>query len=132
MTRNIFLVMLRMILSFLLILLAQPAAARETMPGPVTATVEKIVDGDTLVFSTPENQPGTTMHGRRVPSLTGFVFIGKDGDRDFHLGLTPGECSDGMSDRSYPFTVTLRIGPEVRQGCGWTDRQGYTGAEQAP
>src|SRR5690349_15080324 len=28
------------------------------------------VDGDNLIFSTPENQEGTTLHGRRMPSLT--------------------------------------------------------------
>ncbi|MBX3529336.1 MAG: thermonuclease family protein [Rhizobiaceae bacterium] len=41
--------MLRIALVSLLVLLAQPATARETMPGPVTATVEKVIDGDTLV-----------------------------------------------------------------------------------
>ncbi|QNP39969.1 COG3650 family protein [Lysobacter solisilvae (ex Woo and Kim 2020)] len=76
------------------------------------------VDGDTLVFSTPENQAGTTMHGRRVPSLTGFVFIGKDGERDFHLGLTPGACSDGMSDNRYDYVATFILGDTTYKGCG--------------
>jgi micrococcal nuclease len=48
MVRNIFLSMLRLILTAL-VLLAAPAAARETIPGPVTATVEKVIDGDTLL-----------------------------------------------------------------------------------
>lgn len=76
------------------------------------------VDADTLVFSTPENPDGTTMHGRRVPSLTGFVFIGKDGDREFNLGLTPGECSDGMSDNRYEYTATFILGDTTYKGCG--------------
>jgi uncharacterized membrane protein len=76
------------------------------------------VDGDTLVFTTPENQQGTVMHGRRVPSLVGFVFIGKDGDRDFHLGLTPGECSDGMSDNRYEYVATFIYGATTYKGCG--------------
>lgn len=76
------------------------------------------VDGDTLVFSTPENPDGTTMRGRRVPSLTGFVFIGRDGDRDFNLGLTPGECSDGMSDNRYGYTATFVLGGTTYKGCG--------------
>jgi uncharacterized membrane protein len=75
-------------------------------------------EGDTLLFTTPENQEGTVMHGRRVPSLVGFVFIGKDGDRDFHLGLTPGECSDGMSDNRYEYVATFIYGDTTYKGCG--------------
>jgi len=43
--------------------------------------------------------------------------------------VTPGACSDGMSDRSYPYTVTLQVRGEQRQGCAWTARTSYTGPE---
>ena len=43
----------------------------------------------------------------------------------FDLMITPGECSDGMSDRTYPYTATLLVGDEQRQGCAWTDSQPY-------
>ena len=43
------------------------------------------------------------------------------------MTVTPLSCSDGMSDRTYPFTVTLEIGEETRNGCGWTDRQPFEG-----
>lgn len=76
------------------------------------------VDGDTLVFSTPENQEGTTLHGRRMPSLTGMVFAGKDGDRDFNLTLTPGDCNDGMSDNRYEYKATFILGDATYKGCG--------------
>ena len=79
---------------------------------------EARVEGDTLVFSTPEDQGGHRMQGRRVPSLVGYVFIGKDGDKDFNLGLTPGECSDGMSDNRYAFTATFTYGGTTYKGCG--------------
>ena len=75
------------------------------------------VDGDTLIFSTPEDQAGRSMHGRRVPSLVGFVYIGKDGGKEFNLDIRPGECSDGMSDNRYPIAVTLTVGGEQRSGC---------------
>jgi uncharacterized membrane protein len=32
-----------------------------------------------------------------------------------------------MSDRSYPFTATLTIGDELRNGCAYTDIQMFTG-----
>lgn len=75
------------------------------------------VDGDTLVFTTPEDQAGKTMQGRRVPSLVGFVFVGKDGGRDFHLDISPGECSDGMSDNRYEFVSTFIYGGTTYKGC---------------
>jgi uncharacterized membrane protein len=75
------------------------------------------VDGDTLVFTTPEDPAGKTMRGRRVPSLVGFVFVGQDGSNEFHLGITPGECSDGMSDNRYGFMSTFRYGDTTYKGC---------------
>ncbi len=75
------------------------------------------VDGDTLVFTTPEDQAGKTMRGRRVPSLVGFVFVGQDGGAEFHLGITPGECSDGMSDNRYEFMSTFIYGDATYKGC---------------
>ena len=47
----------------------------------------------------------------------------------FDMTVTPGQCSDGMSDRTYPFTVTLKIADETRGGCAWTDRMRFTGSE---
>jgi uncharacterized membrane protein len=76
------------------------------------------VDGDDLYFSTPEDQDGRLMHGRRVPSLVGFVYIGKDGDTDFHLDISPDECSDGMSDNRYEFRATFIYGETTYKGCG--------------
>ena len=37
------------------------------------------------------------------------------------------QCSDGMSDRSYPFVATLEVAGEQRSGCAWTDRQPFSG-----
>ena len=76
------------------------------------------VDGDTLVFTTPDDQAGKTMHGRRVPSLIGFVYIGKDGDgTDFNLSIRPGACSDGMSDNRYEFVSNFSYGDATYDGC---------------
>jgi len=43
--------------------------------------------------------------------------------------ITPGECSDGMSYYVYPFTATLQVGDEQRNGCASTSRQPATGGE---
>lgn len=73
--------------------------------------------GGTLVFKTPENQAGVTLQGRRVPSLVGTVIVGEEEGGDFHLGITPGECSDGMSDRNHAYAATFILGDRTYKGC---------------
>lgn len=75
------------------------------------------VDGDMLVFSTPEDQDGKSMRGRRVPSLVGFVFLGEHDGQQFHLGIREGECSDGMSDNRYAYLSTFIYAGTTYTGC---------------
>ena len=80
-----------------------------------------------LTYSTPDNQAGQTISVRRFAGNNGLGFSGVLGGAAFDMAVTPGACSDGMSDRSYPLTVTLTIGAEQRRGCAWTRRQAFTG-----
>lgn len=73
--------------------------------------------GGTLVFATPENQGGVTLLGRRVPSLVGTVILGSGPRGEFHFGVTPGKCSDGMSDRSHAYTSTFSYDGVTYNGC---------------
>lgn len=84
------------------------------------------VAGKTLTYSTAENQAGTTITVSRFAGRNGVSFSGFLGGQDFVMAVTPGQCSDGMSDRSYPFTVTLQVAGEQREGCAWTDGQPFT------
>lgn len=83
---------------------------------------------NTLNYSTPATPDGTKISVTRFGGRNGLGLSGKLEDRTFDLTVTPGTCSDGMSDRRFPFTVTLKLGEEVRQGCAWTDRQRFTEA----
>lgn len=87
------------------------------------------VSGGTLTYSTPENIDGTQIEVERFAGRNGLSFSGILDEADFVMAVTPGECSDGMSDRTYPFTVTLQVRGEQRQGCAWTDAQSFTGPE---
>jgi len=87
------------------------------------------VEGTMLTYSTPENIDGETFTVKRFAGNHGLGVSGTLGSAAFDMTVTPGKCSDGMSDRVYPFTVTLSIGGELREGCGWTDRQPFTGSE---
>lgn len=48
----------------------------------------------------------------------GGGFRGTSGELAVELRTTDRECSDGMSDASYPVTVELHVGDQVYQGCG--------------
>jgi uncharacterized membrane protein len=86
--------------------------------------------GGSLTYTTPEDPDGTTIAVERFAGRGGLSFSGSLAGAALVMSVTPGACSDGMSDRSYPFTVTLELGGEQRNGCGWTDRQPFTGPEQ--
>jgi uncharacterized membrane protein len=87
------------------------------------------VTSGTLTYSTPENQEGTAIEVERFAGLGGLAFSGRLEGEPFDMTVTPLPCSDGMSDRTYPFTVTLKIGDDTRNGCGWTERQPFEGPE---
>ncbi len=87
------------------------------------------VSGKTLTYTTPENQDGTVIAVERFAGRGGIAFSGLLGGADFEMTVTPLECSDGMSDRTYPFTVTLEIGEDQRNGCAWSEQHPFEGPE---
>lgn len=80
-----------------------------------------------LTYTTPDDEDGETVPVTPFAGRGGVSFSGSLKAGAATLAVTPGACSDGMSDVRYPLTVTLRIGEAVRQGCGWTDRQPRSG-----
>lgn len=89
------------------------------------------ISGSELTYKTPESLDGEAVEVSRFAGRGGLSFSGTLPGGAMTIAITPGECSDGMSDRTYPFTVTLQIGSEVRQGCGWSDSRPHSGGEQA-
>ena len=84
-----------------------------------------LTDG-ALTYTTPDNQAGTVIPVRRFAGNNGLAFSGALGAHALDIAVTDAPCSDGMSDRTYPFTVSLQIGDDQRKGCGWTDKRGFT------
>lgn len=82
--------------------------------------------GATLTYSTPSKPEGTPVPVRRFGGRNGLGLSGTLEGKTLDVTVTPGTCSDGMSDRRFPYTITLKIGEEVRQGCGWTDRKRFS------
>lgn len=86
--------------------------------------------GDRLTYITPESPGGRIIAIDRFSGRGGISLSGLLGGTRFDMSVTPGQCSDGMSDRSYPFVATLQIGSEIRNGCAWTQRKGFVGEEK--
>lgn len=79
------------------------------------------VNDDRLRYMTPENQQGEQADlVREQAPLEETAITAELGERDLILTGRIEECSDGMSDRVYPYTVTLRLGDQTMQGCART------------
>ena len=76
------------------------------------------VEGRCVTYSTPEDQKGTRIWTRFNPGPDGGVWVGSLDGQPFKLitRLRP-DCSDGMSDRSYPLEAILTVRGEERRGC---------------
>jgi uncharacterized membrane protein len=84
------------------------------------------VSGTLLTYSTPDKPDGEAISVKRFAGRGGVSWSGTWQEKPFRLAVTEGSCSDGMSDRTYPFTATLGVAGEQRQGCAWTERRSFT------
>lgn len=87
------------------------------------------VKGGSLTYQTPENQKGVTIGVERFTGLGGFSYSGTLDGSSLDMMVTLGECSDGMSDRTYPLIATLKLAGQTRLGCAWTDKMRFEGPE---
>ncbi|RZJ05539.1 MAG: hypothetical protein EON89_03490 [Brevundimonas sp.] len=109
---------------------AAPAAAAAVLSGvdlkqPLRAlgtepfwSVE--LTGSEMIFSSPEEaglrapQPAPVMQG------TIAIYESAVQSQEFKVTLTATECSDGMSDRTYPLTAIVKLGDRTLTGCAAT------------
>ena len=79
------------------------------------------IEGRCVTYSHPDDQQGTRVWTRYTASATGGTWIDALDGRHFILRTRAQfGCSDGMSDRRYPFAVELTVGGEQRSGCADT------------
>ena len=83
----------------------------------------------TLTWETPDNPGGSQTPVERFAGRNGLGFSGTIDGSPIEMAVSQAQCSDGMSDRTYPFAVTVRLGDETLRGCGWTDQQRFSGPE---
>jgi uncharacterized membrane protein len=85
------------------------------------------VAGDILTYRTPEEPEGQRFPISRFDGRGGLSYSGSLNGAPFTIAITAGTCSDGMSERAYPFVATLKLGDQMRNGCAWSEAQPFTG-----
>lgn len=75
------------------------------------------IDGGAVAYSTAERPTPVTASVARIEQGDGLELAGTIGGRPINVRVVPETCSDGMSDRSYPYAVTVAIGTERLRGC---------------
>lgn len=78
-------------------------------------------------YANPDHPEGWEFPVKRFEGNNGLGYSGDWDGTAVTITLTPGECSDGMSDRTFPYVATIALGEETLRGCGYTDRQPFTG-----
>ena len=76
------------------------------------------VEGDTMTWTTPEDQVGVVMKGLRRSLDGGVEISGSHAGKAFVLAVTAGDCNDGMSDNRYALVSAFRYGEIDYKGCG--------------
>lgn len=85
------------------------------------------IEGGQANYANPDHPEGFDFAVTRFAGNNGLGFSGTLDGAAVTISLTPGQCSDGMSDRAYPYLATIALGEETLRGCGYTDRQPFTG-----
>ena len=78
-----------------------------------------------LTLETPESEKGETFRVRRSVRPRVITFNGTMSRGPFEMVVTRKLCSDGMSDRDFPYEVTISMARDTLHGCGWTARRPY-------
>lgn len=88
--------------------------------------VAPVAQGYAAHYSAPELPEGETFLVNRFAGNNGLGFSGRWGGAPVNLTLTPGDCSDGMSEAIYPYTATLLLDQVTLYGCADTSDKPLT------
>ena len=85
------------------------------------------IEGAQGIWTIPDNPGGKRFVVTRFAGNNGLGYSGTIDGAQFTATVTPGTCSDGMSNRSFPYVATIALGGEILRGCGYTSGQPFTG-----
>jgi uncharacterized membrane protein len=90
------------------------------------------LNGSEMTYTAPE--PPELRAPQPAPVMQGTIAIYESAvqSQAFKVTLTATECSDGMSDRTYPLSAIVRIGDRTLTGCAAARSAIMTGGESGP
>ena len=95
-----------------------PALAADTLRGRGNEPFWSVeVDGDALIYSTPEQMPGLVLQATREARDGNVVYRGEHDGREFELELRDQPCQDSMSGWRHDFTARFDWGATTMTGC---------------
>lgn len=80
------------------------------------------VKGGDLSLTRPDAEAVLARNAGLAINPTGAIWTGQSGDQTLVARVTAGPCSDGMSDRAYPYRAEVALGQLTLKGCGVTAR----------
>lgn len=75
------------------------------------------IDGNRIAYSTADQPEKRVAQLTRRSSPSGLVLDGALDGRRIEIAIMRGACSDGMSDREYPYRTSVRLGAALLKGC---------------
>ena|SRR5688572_22211389 len=77
------------------------------------------IDSSGLRFTTPEDTSGTRFPPNAPSPIAGdtLVWMAETEMTAIHVRIWRESCSDGMSDRTYPYTAIVRVSGTTYRGC---------------
>jgi len=77
------------------------------------------IDSTGLRFTTPADTAGTRFPPNTPSPVAGdtLVWMAETERAAVHVRIWPARCSDGMSDRVYPWTAIVRVAGTEYHGC---------------
>lgn len=77
------------------------------------------IDRGAIAYSTAEQPAPVAGRAARSEEGGALKLAGTLAGRTIDVSIVPDTCSDGMSDRIYPYAVTVRLGAETLRGCAY-------------
>lgn len=71
----------------------------------------------TLTYTSPDGPPLTAANAGPTVQGTTAAYKATAGGQPLEITLIATECSDGMSDRTYPLTAIVKLGSRTLNGC---------------
>ena len=76
-----------------------------------------MIDAEQIALTRPDHPPVTAPNAGATRTASTAQWRAKTPEGVLKLTVTAGPCSDGMSDRSYPFKAEALIGGRKLKGC---------------